>query len=134
MDVSTIQPYNVSGQKPSGPPQPESPASSNIQSISEEDKELARLCELAGIMVETCSAGATGAGSIAIAPTAVGGGIIKRRPSALSEFTKEYTPTVAKTVIGDTKPHQASGELSANLAASGKKTASRINNGRKRRR
>ena len=46
----------------------------------------------------------------------------------------EYVPKeAAKTIVGDTKPNQASGELSATLAANGKRTASRINNGIKRR-
>lgn len=95
----------------------------------EESKDLARMRKLAGI-VENSSAGATGAGSIAVSPTAMAGP--KRRQGA-TEQKKEYTRTApAKTIVGDTKSHQASGELSATLAANGKKTASRINNGRKK--
>lgn len=95
----------------------------------EESKNLARMKKLAGIK-ENSSAGATGAGSIAIAPAAMNG--VKRRTGA-TEQKKEYTRTApAKTIVGDTKPHQASGELSATLAANGKKTATRVNNGYKR--
>ena len=94
------------------------------------DDGLSRLRELAGIK-ENCSAGATGAGAIAIAPAAMGG--IKRRQSADEALKTEYTPSEpAKTIIGDTKPGQASGKLSATLAANGMKTASRINNGKKK--
>ena len=95
------------------------------QPVSEHDQQLARLKTLAGIG-ESATAGATGAGSIAVAPVAVGN-MHTRGTTALK---KEYVPTgPAKTIIGDTKPSQASGELSASLAASGKKTASRKNNG-----
>jgi len=94
-----------------------------------EDKELTRMKQLAGI-VEDGSGGASCAGGIAVAPMPMGG--VKRRQPTDEELKKEYTPKVAKTVVGDTKPSQASGELSANLAVRGKKTASRTNNGFKR--
>lgn len=95
-----------------------------------EDAELSRILELAGVR-ENCSGGATGAGAIAIAPAAMG--TMKKRQYPEESLKAEYTPKVAaKTIIGDTKPNQASGKLSADLAASGKKAAGRINNGRKR--
>lgn len=95
-----------------------------------ESEELARIKQLAGI-TEDASCGATGAASIAIAPAAMGK-VNKRQPTE-EELKKEYTRTApAKTIIGDTKPNQASGELSATLAANGKKTASRKNNGLRR--
>jgi hypothetical protein len=66
-----------------------------------------------------------------VAPVAIGK--VKRRQPTEEQIKKEYTPKeAAKTIIGDTKPNQASGELSANLAVRGKKTASRANNGFKR--
>lgn len=92
-------------------------------------EELSRLRQLAGI-AEDASCGASGAGSIAVAPTSMGK--VKRRQPVEEVQAKEYKPTVAKTVVGDTKPNQASGELSSTLAANGKKTASRINNGFKK--
>lgn len=96
----------------------------------QESIELQRLRKLAGIS-ENCSAGATGAGAIAIAPAPMGK--VKRRQETSEQAPVEYTPKEApKTIVGDTKPNQASGKLSADLAARGKKTASRINNGRKR--
>lgn len=99
-----------------------------------EDTELVRLKELAGLgnIRENCSAGATGASSIAIAPTGFGKKPIKR------EYTQEAKPVeyvpkeAAKTIVGDTKPNQASGKLSADLAARGQKSAGRTNNGFKR--
>lgn len=97
---------------------------------TEEDTQLSRLQELAGIR-EECSGGATGVGGIAMAPTSMGS--IKKRQPTNEQIPKEYTPKgPAKTIIGDTKPNQATGELSANLAARGKKTASRTNNGIKK--
>lgn len=94
-------------------------------------EELDRLKQLAGIS-ENCSGGATGAGAIAIAPAKMGK--VQRRQPAEETLKKEYVPKeAAKTIVGDTKPNQASGELSATLAANGKRTASRINNGIKRR-
>ena len=80
---------------------------------------------------EDCSGGATGAGAVAIAPTSMGR--VKRRQETTESPKKEYTPkAAAKTIVGDTKPSQASGELSATLAANGRKTASRTNNGFKK--
>lgn len=102
----------------------------NIDQLGQmmEDKELTRLKQLAGIS-ENASSGASSAGAIASAPTAMGS-VNKRKTT---EQKKEYTRTApAKSIIGDTKSHQASGELSATLVANGKKTATRINNGRKK--
>lgn len=94
-----------------------------------EDIDLARMRKLAGIK-EDSSAGASCAGAIASVPAALGN--VKRRQPT-NEQPKEYTAKEApKTIVGDTKPSQASGELSSNLAARGKKTASRINNGFKK--
>ena len=94
--------------------------------VQEEENELRRILELAGIK-ENCSAGATGAGAIAIAPAAMGG--VKKRQSTEEEIDKHVTP---KTIVGDTKPNQATGALSSNLAAKNKHTASRSNNGHKK--
>lgn len=110
--------------------QPAATNSATVTTTTEDAKQLTRLRELAGIK-ENCSAGATGAGSIAVAPAAMGG--MKKRQMTDEELKKEYVPKeAAKTIVGDTKPHQASGELSSNLAVRGKKTASRANNGFKR--
>ena len=96
----------------------------------EDDKGLARMRQLAGIG-EDASGGASCAGAIASAPTS--NGMLARRNPVESAPKKEYVPKrAAQTVIGDTKPGQAMGELSANLAASDRKTASRSNNGFKR--
>ncbi len=109
---------------------PQTPATAPQQPQVAEDLELSRMLHLAGIK-ENCSGGATGAGAIAIAPAAMGS--MKKRQGVDEAPAKEYTPKEpAKTIVGDTKPHQASGELSANLAVRGKKTASRTNNGFKR--
>jgi hypothetical protein len=100
-----------------------------------EDTELIRLKELAGLnkIGESCSSGATGASAIAVAPTAMNGKKPIKREYTQEAKPVEYTPKEpAKTIIGDTKPSQASGKLSADLAARGKKTASRTNNGFKR--
>jgi len=106
-----------------------SPGGQPVQQTTE-NKDIARMRQLAGI-AENCSGGATGAGAIAIAPTAMGS--MKKRQEVDEAPPREYTPKgPAKTIIGDTKPGQASGELSANLAVRGKKTASRTNNGFKR--
>lgn len=130
-NLDELQPFMANGQAQSQPAAPESPASANIQQMAE-DEELSRLLELAGLK-ETCSAGATSSGSIATAPVAMGG-MRKRMPAEGAGLKKEYTPKEApKTIIGDTKPNQASGQLSANLAATGKPAAGRSNNGRKRR-
>lgn len=114
---------------PQGQAGPQQQPQQNIQ--AQEDKQLMRLKELAGIG-EDASCGASSAGAIATAPAAIGT-VKRRQPTEEAALKKEYTPTVAKTVVGDTKPAQASGALSANLAASGKNTASRVNNGHKRR-
>ena len=86
-------------------------------------EELTRLRQLAGIS-ENCSAGATGAGAIAVAPAAMG--TVKKRQPTEEARKKEYVRTEpAKSIIGDTKPNQASGELSANNQANGIQSASR---------
>lgn len=91
------------------------------------NNDIQRLKELAGIS-ENCSAGATGAGAIAIVPAQSGN--IKRRQSTDETLRTEYTPAgPPKTIVGDTKPSQASGKLSSTLAANKKPTASRKNNG-----
>ena len=111
------------------PGAPAVPGQVQQQAVAE-DKEIARMRELAGIK-ENCSAGATGAGAIAIAPTAMGN--TKRREVTTEQKPVEYERTEApKTIVGDTKPAQASGKLSADLAARGKKTASRNKNGLRR--
>lgn len=92
-------------------------------------EEISRMRQLAGI-AEDASGGASCAGGIATAPVAMGA--MKKRTQVEEGPSEEYTPGVAKTVAGDTKPNQATGRLSANLAARGKKTASRINNGFKK--
>jgi hypothetical protein len=139
MNMDTLQPFIVAGgntpqntqpgtQQPAqpGPQQQGTQPTQEQQDITN----LTRLRELAGIK-EECSSGATGAGSIAIAPAAMGK--MKKRQYPEESLQAEYTPkTSAKTIIGDTKPAQASGKLSADLAASGKVSAGRINNGRKR--
>lgn len=113
-----LQPFMAQSSTPGAPQQ---------QQMAED---LARMKHLAGI-AENASAGATGAGAIAVAPAAIGK--MKKRQPMEESPPKEYTPKEpAKTIVGDTKPNQASGELSANLAARGKKTASRINNGFKK--
>ena len=117
MNTDTLEPFMVDQEQQPGTP-------------TQEDNDLMRLKELAGIR-ENCSGGATGAGAIAIAPAAMGK--VKRRQETTESPKKEYTPKgPAKTIVGDTKPAQASGELSATLAANGRKTASRSNNGFKR--
>jgi hypothetical protein len=104
-------------------------ATNQAAGLQQMAEELKRIKHLAGI-VEDCSSGASCAGAIATSPTSLGG--VKRRQSVEEGPSEEYTPGVAKTVAGDTKPNQASGRLSANLAARGKKTASRTNNGFKK--
>ena len=86
-------------------------------------------CKGIGSLAEDASGGASCAGGIAVAPAAMGS--VKRRAMPENSMD-EYTPTVAKTVVGDTKPHQDSGKLSARLAKAGKPTASRSNNGFKK--
>lgn len=120
MNTDQLEPFMVNQ---SGP--------SNTTNQRAGNNDLQRLKELAGIS-ENCSGGATGAGAIAIAPAPMGR--IKKREQTEETLNKEYTPReAAKTIIGDTKPNQASGQLSATLAANGSKTAKRINNGMKRR-
>lgn len=92
-------------------------------------EQLLRLRQLAGI-TEDASCGATGAGSIAIAPANMGN--TKRRIPVEEGPSLEHPEVSNKTVVGDTKPNQATGRLSANLAARNKKTASRTNNGFKK--
>jgi hypothetical protein len=94
---------------------------------------LSRLRELAGLPAkvgEDCSAGASGAGGIAVAAKPMG--TMQRRQPTAERVKKEYTAKRATTVVGDTKPAQASGELSATLAANNKPTASRTNAGFKK--
>lgn len=133
MNFSTLEPFMVSA----GPAKPPAPGQPGNQTDAQgalaqsgrvaEDAELSRLLKLAGLQ-ENCSGGATGAGSIAIAPTSMG--MKKRQPTEEGSLKKEYTPKEpAKTIIGDTKPNQASGKLSADLAATGKKAAGRTFNG-----
>ena len=103
------------------------PQTTPVQQQMAED--IRRMRQLAGI-AEDASGGASCAGAIASAPAAIGA--VKRRQPVEEGPSEEYTPDVAKTVVGDTKPNQASGRLSANLAARGKRTASRTNNGFKK--
>jgi hypothetical protein len=106
------------------------PAAAGQAQQMAEDKALARMRQLAGIK-EDSSGGASCAGGIAVAPMPMGK--VKRRQPTNEQQPKEYTRTEpAKTIIGDTKPGQASGELSANLHARGAKTASRNKNGLRR--
>ncbi len=100
------------------------------QPTAEDVSDLARMRKLAGIK-EECSGGATGAGAIAVAPAAMGK--VKRRTDPVEESPSLEHPVAGrKTIVGDTKPGQASGKLSANLAVRGKKTAGRTNNGFKK--
>jgi hypothetical protein len=134
VNIDTLQPFLAGGKSAPAPGQPgnqtdQQGAVAQTGRVAE-DAELSRMLQLAGIQ-EDCSGGATGAGSIAVAPAAMGG--IRKREPADEALNTEYTPKgPAKTIVGDTKPNQASGKLSADLAASGKKAAGRINNGRKR--
>ena len=105
---------------------PTAPAGAD-QAVAE-DRELSRMKQLAGIK-EDSSSGGTSAGTIAVAPMPMGK-MARRRPT--NEQPKEYEPKVAKTVVGDTKPNQATGLLSANLAAKNKPAAGRTNNGFKK--
>lgn len=134
VNMDALQPYMASGNGQSPAAGTNTSASNTTDpsavTTQEDANDLVRLRELAGIK-ENCSAGATGAGSIAVAPAAMG--TMRKRQATDEEVKKEYTrKEAAKTIVGDTKPAQASGELSANLAARGKKAAGRINNGFKR--
>ena len=93
-------------------------------------EDIKRMKELAGI-AEDASAGAGCAGAMG-ASTAQPLGRKMQRRAMPENSMDEYTPTVAKTVVGDTKPHQDSGKLSARLAKAGKPAASRTNNGFKK--
>lgn len=122
-NLDTLEPFMVSGEQ-----------GQNIQPgqqpTAEDVSDLARMRKLAGIK-EECSGGATGAGAIAVAPAAMGK--VKRRTDPVEESPSlEHPVSGRKTIVGDTKPNQASGKLSANLAVRGKKTASRSNNGFKK--
>ena len=90
---------------------------------NEDDAELTRILELAGIS-EMSSAGASCAGAITVGPAAMGA-TRKRSQESVSLDSEHNRETPYKSIIGDTKPAQASGQLSANLAASGKPTARR---------
>lgn len=128
MNMDTLQPFMAASKPGSGNIQPDTQQPTQE---AEDAAGLTRLRELAGI-AENCSAGATGAGAIAMAPTAMGK--VKKRQYPEESLQAEYTPkSPAKTIIGDTKPNQATGKLSADLAASGKVSAGRTNNGRKKR-
>jgi len=137
VQVRNPQTGKMEWMKPSTPAQPGQAAQPGAQAAAglqaqavSEDKELARMKQLAGIK-EDSSGGASCAGGIAVAPMPMGG--VKRRQPTNEQQPKEYTAKEApKTIVGDTKPGQASGELSANLAVRGKKTASRTNNGFKK--
>lgn len=130
-NTDNLKPYMVNG--PTAPATAGTPGTGvnsadqqpGIPAPTTEDIDLARMRQLAGIK-ENCSAGATGAGSIAVAPAAMG---------SMQKRKTEYTRTEpVKSIIGDTKPHQASGKLSADLVANGKRAAGRANNGMKKQR
>jgi hypothetical protein len=125
VNLDTLQPFMAQGNQVTQPQQ-----TASTQPTVQEDKDIQRLRTLAGI-AENCSAGATGVGAIAMAPTSMGK--VQKREKTEEEHKVEYTPKgPAKSIIGDTKPFQATGKLSADLAANGKKTASRANNGFKK--
>lgn len=93
-----------------------------------EDKELARMKQLAGIS-EDGSGSASCAGGIAIAPTSLG---MKKRNSVEESPSLEHPVAGRRTIQGATAEKKPSGKLSANLAARNIPTASRINNGFKK--
>jgi hypothetical protein len=103
-------------QKPTAPP----------TTPTQTTEEISRLKHLAGI-VENSSAGAVSAGNVAVAIKELGdGGQLLRRSKTEERWAKEYKkPPGNKTIVGDTKPSQASSELSANLVANNKVSASR---------
>lgn len=130
MNIDDLQPFMAQGGPQQGQTQPGQPQAPGQTQPTQEEAELNRMRKLAGLG-ENCSGGATGAGAVAIAPAALGG--MQRRQKTNEQPRKEYTPDgPAKTIVGDTKPHQASGELSSRLAMRGKRTATRTNNGFKR--
>jgi len=127
MNIDDLEPFMAQGGTNHQIGQQQQPG---VTQPTQEEAELNRMKTLAGIG-ENCSGGATGAGAIAMAPSAMGG--VKRRQPTNEQPAPEYTPDgPPKTIIGDTKPNQASGLLSSNLAVRGKRTASRTNNGFKR--
>jgi hypothetical protein len=124
------QPQQMQPGQPQQPGAPIATVPGTTVPTTEEDQELMRLKELAGIG-EDCSGGAVGAGAIASSTAIIPGK--RRKTTEEGALKSEYTRKIpAKTIAGDTKPNQASGQLSANLAASGKPSASRTNNGFKR--
>lgn len=95
--------------------------------VEQTTEDLKRLKHLAGI-VETSSAGAVSAGNIAVAVKELdnNGELIRRRSKTEEKWSKEYKGLPGnKTIVGDTKPNQAIGELSANLVANNKVSAAR---------
>jgi len=126
-NTDELEPFMAQGQDQQQTIQP----GTQPRQQGQQGADLTRLQELAGIR-ENCSAGATGSGGIAVAAMPMGK--MKRRQETDEQAPPvEYTPKEpAKTIVGDTKPAQASGKLSADLAARGKKTAARTNNGFKR--
>lgn len=131
MNTDTLEPFMAGGAGSGANAQPAQQVLQPVQQQATEDVDtLNRMRKLAGIE-EDASCGGTSAGSIAVTPVSLGK--VKRRSSPVEEVKKEYVPKMApKTIVGDTKPNQASGELSATLSANGKKTANRINNGFKK--
>lgn len=91
-------------------------------------EDIARIKQLAGIS-EDASAGAVSSGSIATSTHPFTGVVSRKRTEEAALKREHVRSTPSKSIIGDTKPNQASGELSANLAASGKRTTRRKNNG-----
>lgn len=126
-NIDVLEPFMAQGQ----PGQQGQNIKPGQQPTTEDAQALARMRKLAGIS-EDCSGGATGAGAIAVAPAAMGK--VKRRTDPVEESPSLEHPVAGrKTIVGATGPQaSAVGKLSANNAARGKKTASRINNGIKR--
>ena len=119
-----LEPYAGGQTTPGATPQA---AGLQQQQMAEDIK---RMKQLAGI-AEDASGGASCAGAMGASTPQPLGKKMQRRAMPENSMD-EYTPTVAKTVVGDTKPHQDSGKLSARLAKAGKPTASRTNNGFKK--
>lgn len=122
-NMGTLQP-GMATNKPGAP---------TTAPTTESKEELLRLRKLAGI-TETCTPGASSAANMSVGVVEMGdGNTIRRQTNSEKRYTKQYTPESApKTIIGDTKPNQASGELSARLVKRGLPTATRKNNGFKR--